>query len=129
MPLASAAPRNIIRSSSVVPSRVTTTYKSTSPPSPHTAVGLDILAELRHLRDSLHTTTSSAAVPSSLSANAPQVTAQQRLKSTTRGRSGSVTISNKREGGSVSFGNGITQHVLPNQRQVQQQNISTLFLD
>jgi hypothetical protein len=125
MPLASAAPRNIIRSSSVVPSRVTTTYKSTSPPSPHTAVGLDILAELRHLRDSIHTTTSSAAVPSSLSANAPQATAQQRLKSTIRGRSGSVTISNKREGGSVSFGNGITQHVLPNQRQVQPQNLST----
>lgn len=127
-----------MRSSSVAPSRgttTTTTHKSSSPPSPHTAVGLDILAELRHLRDSIQTTTSSTSTSSENAATGHHVaTKQQQLKSTSRGRSGSVTVSSRRlngiaEGGIGSKGSmsgsgsgGFAQQVLPNQQQQQHHN-------
>ena len=129
-----------MRSSSVAPSRgttTTTTHKSSSPPSPHTAVGLDILAELRHLRDSIQTTTSSSSTSSENAATGHHVATkqqQQQLQSTSRGRSGSVTVSSRRlngiaEGGIGSKGSmsgsgigGFAQQVLPNQQQQQHHN-------
>lgn len=126
-----------MRSSSVAPSRgttTTTTHKSSSPPSPHTAVGLDILAELRHLRDSIQTTTSSSSTSSENAATGHHVATKQQLKSTSRGRSGSATVSSRRlngiaEGGIGSKGSmsgsgsgGYAQQVLPNQHQQQHHN-------